>query len=386
MRKNLIALVALLSLSAFLSPVFADVTGDWNVNVTEQFKVKVKKQKDLNNTTQDSFSSVYSFSSDGTFKADGQSFGTWTQKKTKVDVFLDASTVINMLDDMLDDNIYGQTNITIQKTKFKTKESKDKTTIKGKYQVKANVDFVTLGTTGKVQLKGTFEGSKTLCIPTGNPDTNCDGIDDDCNGIPDDGYVPTPTTCGVGACASTGQMVCTDNGIANSCIPATPGTEGPVGDGTCSDAIDNDCDGTTDTTDSDCGEPKNVSIPDLSTGAGAVQIPVNVNDGTGIGGFQFTVEYDPAVLNCTDAVAGTLAPSPPWYLEVNPLPGQIIVLGLDLTETGASTGAGSLVELVCTAIGAAGSSTDMMITFSELSDLNGEIVSTTPGSGSVSIE
>jgi hypothetical protein len=71
---------------------------------------------------------------------------------------------------------------------------------------------------------------------------------------------------------------------------------------------------------------------------------------------------------------------------VNPLPGQIIVLGLDLTETGASTGAGSLVELVCTAIGAAGSSTDMMITFSELSDLNGEIVSTTPGSGSVSIE
>ena len=65
MRKNLIALVALLSLSAFLSPVFADVTGDWNVNVTEQFKVKVKKQKDLNNTTQDSFSSVYSFSSDG---------------------------------------------------------------------------------------------------------------------------------------------------------------------------------------------------------------------------------------------------------------------------------------------------------------------------------
>jgi hypothetical protein len=370
-----------------MTPVSAEVTGDWDVTVTEQFKVKVKKQKDLNDTTQDTFSSVYAFDSDGTFKADEQSFGTWTQKKRKVDVFLDASTVISMLDDMLDDNTYGQTNITITKTKFKAKESKDETTITGKYQVKANVDFVTLGTTGKVQLKGAFEGSRTLCTPTGDPDTNCDGVDDDCNGVADDGYVPTPTTCGVGACASTGQMVCTDNGIANSCIPATPGTEGPVGDGTCSDAIDNDCDGTTDSADSDCGEPKNVSLPDLSTGAGAeVQVPVNVNDGTGIGGYQFTVEYDSAVLNCTDAVAGTLAPSPPWYLEVNPLSGQMIVLGLDLTETGAGAGSGSLVELVCTAVGAAGSSTDMTITFSELADLTGEIIPTTPETGSVSIE
>ncbi len=33
----------------------------------------------------------------------------------------------------------------------------------------------------------------------GAPDATCNGIDNDCNGVRDDGYVPTPTSCGMGA-------------------------------------------------------------------------------------------------------------------------------------------------------------------------------------------
>jgi len=57
-------------------------------------------------------------------------------------------------------------------------------------------------------------------------------------------------TCGVGACEVT-VAVC-DLGMPLVCTPGTPGTEGPIGDPTCSDGIDNDCDGATDGADVGC--------------------------------------------------------------------------------------------------------------------------------------
>jgi hypothetical protein len=150
------------------------------------------------------------------------------------------------------------------------------------------------------------------CVQTGLPDNNCDGRDDDCDGTPDDEYVTTPTTCGVGECTSTGQLECQGGSEVDTCIEGTPstelcdgldndcdssidedftnlgttctagigvceatgnyvckvdgsgtecnaiagipGVEGPEGDITCSDNIDNDCDGQTDINDIDCGE------------------------------------------------------------------------------------------------------------------------------------
>jgi hypothetical protein len=85
-----------------------------------------------------------------------------------------------------------------------------------------------------------------VCISTGLPDDNCDGIDDDCNGTADDAYVVTPTSCGVGECAATGQLECQSGVVVDTCTKGTPGTEGPDGDPTCSDTLDNDCDGLTD--------------------------------------------------------------------------------------------------------------------------------------------
>jgi hypothetical protein len=38
----------------------------------------------------------------------------------------------------------------------------------------------------------------------------------------------------------------------DSCTPGTPGAEGPNGDPTCGDGLDNDCDGLTDANDPDC--------------------------------------------------------------------------------------------------------------------------------------
>ncbi len=65
-------------------------------------------------------------------------------------------------------------------------------------------------------------------------------MDDDCDGAADDDYVPTPTECGVGACAAAGELVCVDGGLEDTCTPGTPSD-----DSNC-DGVDDDCDGAAD--------------------------------------------------------------------------------------------------------------------------------------------
>ena len=97
------------------------------------------------------------------------------------------------------------------------------------------------------------------------PQETCDNnIDDNGNGLIDcadpqcNGFVYGQTTCGVGACSASGQSVCQTPDVVDTCQAGTPGGEGPFGDATCSDGIDNDCDGLTDAADPDCAAPPEV--------------------------------------------------------------------------------------------------------------------------------
>jgi hypothetical protein len=67
----------------------------------------------------------------------------------------------------------------------------------------------------------------------------CDGKDNNCNGQIDEGFnVGQSCTVGLGECARTGQYVCKADGTGTECN-ATPGTPTPE---VC-DGLDNDCDG-----------------------------------------------------------------------------------------------------------------------------------------------
>ncbi len=88
------------------------------------------------------------------------------------------------------------------------------------------------------------DGKVTDSCTAGTPaatDDNCNGIDDNCNGQTDEGYVSHATSCGVGACARTGTTSCENGKVVDTCMPGSP-----TGNDTTCDGIDNNCNGQTD--------------------------------------------------------------------------------------------------------------------------------------------
>jgi len=92
----------------------------------------------------------------------------------------------------------------------------------------------------------TVGGTSSTCSTAGTAVTEtCNGADDDCDGTNDEGWPTLGNACtvGTGACTRTGQLICDiTNGAGPAVCSVTPGTAGTE---TCN-AIDDDCDGTTD--------------------------------------------------------------------------------------------------------------------------------------------
>ncbi len=74
-------------------------------------------------------------------------------------------------------------------------------------------------------------GGETDCndddpdIHPGADDSNCNGIDENCNGTADEGYVGQETTCGIGVCTAIGTTACVNGQVTDTCTSPAPTTE-----------------------------------------------------------------------------------------------------------------------------------------------------------------
>jgi hypothetical protein len=99
------------------------------------------------------------------------------------------------------------------------------------------------------------------------PSELCNGLDDDCNGTPDDGFADLGGNCssGVGECARAGHYVCASDPLAAPVCDAAPGSAGSE---QCANNLDDDCDGKMDEApsstsccvDAHCGAAKKCSV------------------------------------------------------------------------------------------------------------------------------
>ena len=78
------------------------------------------------------------------------------------------------------------------------------------------------------------------CVANTGNDNDCDNQDEDCDGSFDEHYNGGSTSCGTGACARTGSWICSGGSPTNTCQDGNPSNE-VLGNG-----VDDDCDGSTD--------------------------------------------------------------------------------------------------------------------------------------------
>ncbi|HKU37568.1 MAG TPA: calcium-binding protein [Polyangiales bacterium] len=127
------------------------------------------------------------------------------------------------------------------------------------------------GATGATScVAGTVVDSCRPAMPSGTTDTVCNGLDDDCDGSVDEEFVPGASSCGQGVCVSTGSTSCLDGTVVDTCQPGAPAS--PT-DATC-DNIDQDCNGLVDDgfvgTTTHCGELACATTGSTACSAGQV--------------------------------------------------------------------------------------------------------------------
>jgi hypothetical protein len=118
-------------------------------------------------------------------------------------------------------------------------------------------------------------------------DDTCDGVDDNCNGIKDEDYKVESSSCGIGVCAVTGRLQCTNGEVEDTCRPGTPlslrDDESGGGNG-----ADDDCDGSIDEDVSTCSNtaprPYEVGTHNIAVPSGCGTVTIQLWGGAGAAG------------------------------------------------------------------------------------------------------
>jgi hypothetical protein len=151
--KRLIIFFLTLSLLLVSGHAIASVHGTWNIEKIEKSSLKIGKAKPTIEIV--NLADVWTFKDDNSFTSTSL-FGAWSQKGSSFTITVDPAQVRALIEnEFLSD---GQTvTATIKKLRIYGSEKKD-WTLKGKYEIKADLVFPDLST-GTLDIKGTFTGT-----------------------------------------------------------------------------------------------------------------------------------------------------------------------------------------------------------------------------------
>jgi len=160
--KKLVVVLVSLSILIFSNFAMASVHGMWNLENVEKRSLKIGKAKPTIEI--ENFSDVWVFKDDGTFEfkenasSDTPLFvGTWSQKGSSFNVDINSEQVRIFIESQLLGGGLPPGIATIKKLRFFGSEKKN-WTIKGKYQIKADLVFQD-SSTGTLDINGSFTGT-----------------------------------------------------------------------------------------------------------------------------------------------------------------------------------------------------------------------------------
>ena len=160
-KRALIIAIVSFSILAFSGHAWASVEGTWDVLGTETVKVSAKGHSQ---SAKVSFSDEFTFSADGSFEMLDVN-GSWTQKKKKFTVYLDADGLAQFFANTLSQELGYDVSITVTKMTFTGSEQKNGT-IKGSFKWNMTFYIVDYDVSGKVTVSGSFKGTPQAAIYT----------------------------------------------------------------------------------------------------------------------------------------------------------------------------------------------------------------------------
>jgi hypothetical protein len=136
-------------------PLSIPLFKQWNMEVTEKLKVRIKHHSE---TVPNSYSERWTLYADGQFDTENYVYGMWKHKGKKYIVFLDPEDIRNEIWDIMDNISFDEvTDVIVTKSSFTWIEKKDRS-IKGKYRAYASINFQN-SSFATITINRTFKGT-----------------------------------------------------------------------------------------------------------------------------------------------------------------------------------------------------------------------------------